>query len=1197
MDAVLIYNGFPVKLLTKHGAILSSFKFSNLGTVREFKKGSVEFEFYDRSNFDIEDQKYTKYCKQGYYIKEKFADYKQNKVDLQVLNNYYFDENDFLRADIGDIIEVKRLNPYPFNQYYNNIKYTFKLSSISPIYFKNINDFPIVNSDVNSEFYSIVENYHEELETKYTGLFYLKNLGDEINNWDSQLFPDENSVDNQIVENLALEGVISKKSYAKLMVFICWKINEVYNEVLSKIAITDLGLIQFIFKEFIVGNDTVSYTQLPECDKIVAEICHQWGVLKYNYPTEINDFSPVFDATNPQYSKYLSYYQSLVNFYETLRFKDENILFPQFIDGVQVTEQQDSDRRIQYLSEINESALALLPFSERIKLLEKYTTQSEIEEGDQRFVVRIISSFNNAQDVDSFLDYIAKIRNGISTNFEIIYHKLDDARLERYTYISWAVDYQTNKKFYIYLLYEMWKISKYNFEYVPLGATNVYEGTNLDGFFLDTSSDGGAKYMPKHDINGELFAGQETLMEFRTIPDNSAGSNYVYKSTEIKYEPLPEMYEELIFIDEVITTSITTINEYSQGPGVYTVKNSNRRLFGQYHLYQPIGIFGYQENLELSIPDTGSIPAFLFFYAEDFDQTRDLDAALNFGLEVLVDVALFFLFGGAGVINHLKYARHLSKLKYLKRTIDATSGLPVLELIGISTNEVLIVWRSTQYSLEVISVTAGILKALFDYQAQIEDDQAKADLFKNVSNVFMFMALGTGIGSGFARSKAIKIADDILDNTTPAILNSMDADVLAVLQKLRNRKLNSIVNFATDTLQNLTLENSNVIYNFFNNLPADNILKDLFYQDFKDLIKKSDFANFLNDTDILSRWQQMADLKIAERVNIDILSSFSKTNAIVRFYSNASLRNVLEKLTFEKRWRFLDKMGDISPTNYTKFTNDSELITKWYRFYDEGILRDDFLILNITKQLEFVDYFGNVNNYWFNRFKLQSYLFDKFNTATTNSRLLAQNNPELWIRINRYYSSPIGLGEQLSSSYLFNKYKTYLAESLVNTVEAKAQELFALYPNRSYRDKNFQLVSGMIDKETGEISELFTNFSINHFKGNNLYESYRLSLHPNIRSLVEELENVKSLYNVDNNLIIDNAGHYIGAHAEVRALDDLIRKRFGNDFIDESVFNNWLENSVLGYNRNIQVKINNTKVIMPRCCDCFYITDLLTFIK
>ena len=113
------------------------------------------------------------------------------------------------------------------------------------------------------------------------------------------------------------------------------------------------------------------------------------------------------------------------------------------------------------------------------------------------------------------------------------------------------------------------------------------------------------------------------------------------------------------------------------------------------------------------------------------------------------------------------------------------------------------------------------MKALFDYQAQIEDDQAKADLFKNVSNVFMFMALGTGIGSGFARSKAIKIADDILDNTTPAILNSMDADVLAVLQKLRNRKLNSIVNFATDTLQNLTLENSNVIYNFFNNLPAD----------------------------------------------------------------------------------------------------------------------------------------------------------------------------------------------------------------------------------------------------------------------------------------------------------------------------------------------------------------------------------------
>jgi hypothetical protein len=995
MDAVLIYNGFPVKLLTKNGAVLSSFKYNQNGTVTEFKKGTIEFEFYDKSNFNTEDKKLAKYCKEGYYIKQEFARYKEKKVDIQVLNrDYLFNINDFIRPNIGEIIEVKRLNPVPFNQYYNNTKYTFKLSSVSPIYFKNINDFPVINTDINSEFYSIVENDHVELEAKYTGLFYMKNLGNEINDWDSTLFPDENSFDNQVVENLALEGKISKKSYAKLMTFICWKINEVYTEVLPKIAINNLNMIESLFKDFIVGNDSTLYNGLPESDKIVAEICHQWGILKYNYPTDIADFSPVFDAENPEYAKYLSYYNSLVNFYEVLRFKEESTLFPQFIDGVQVSAEEDSTRRIQYLSEINASALALLPFSERIKLLEKYSIQPQIEEGDQRFVVRIISSFNNAQDANSFLDYIVKVRNGMSTNFEIIYHKLDDARLERYAIINWFVDRQTNRKFYIYLLYEMWKISKYNFQYVPLGATNVYEGTNLDGFFLDTSPNGGDKYMPKHNINGELFSGNETFMEFRTISDNT-GSDYVYKSTEIKYEPYPEMYKELIFIDEVKTSRTTTINIYSQGPG-YTVEFSNRRLFGQYHLYQPIAIFGYKENLELSIPDTDAIPAFLFFYAEDFDQTRDLDAALNFGLEVAVEVALFFLFGGAGVVRHLQYARHLSKLKYIRNTGTG------LELTGISANEAVIVWKATEASSEVISVTAGVMMSLFDYQAQIVNNQAKADLFKKVSNVFMFMALGTAIGSVLARRKATKIVDEITVDVSPnSLFDSLPQNVKEILIKIKDRKLNSISNFATDTLQNLNLNNSNLIHNFFNSLPADNILKDLFYHDFKDLIKNADFANFLNNNNILNRWQQMADLKIAERVNRDVLSSLSKTNAIVRYYSssNTFLRNTLERFTFEKRWGFLDKMGDISPTNYSKFTNDSELIQKWFKYYDEGILRDDFLRLGEDGMVKISERYGDITEIAFQalkddtKFKFKRLL--EFPDATHNITYFNKRRPEM----------------------------------------------------------------------------------------------------------------------------------------------------------------------------------------------------------
>ena len=104
-------------------------------------------------------------------------------------------------------------------------------------------------------------------------------------------------------------------------------------------------------------------------------------------------------------------------------------------------------------------------------------------------------------------------------------------------------------------------------------------------------------------------------------------------------------------------------------------------------------------------------------------------------------------------------------------------------------------------------------------------------------------------------------------------------------------------------------------------------------------------------------------------------------------------------------------------------------------------------------------------------------------------------------------------------------------------------------------------------------------------------------MHPNLRSIVTKLENTKSLYNVDSVEILEYAGKHIGAHAEVRALDNLIKKKFGNSVIDEIIFNDWLENNVLGYNRNIFVKPDNNNYIMHTCADCFYLTNLVTFIK
>lgn len=73
-----------------------------------------------------------------------------------------------------------------------------------------------------------------------------------------------------------------------------------------------------------------------------------------------------------------------------------------------------------------------------------------------------------------------------------------------------------------------------------------------------------------------------------------------------------------------------------------------------------------------------------------------------------------------------------------------------------------------------------------------------------------------------------------------------------------------------------------------------------------------------------------------------------------------------------------------------------------------------------------------------------------------------------------------------------------------------------------------------------------------------------------------------------------------GAHAEIRALDDLAKQRFPNYLTNpptDELFDSWLKNDVLGYNRNIRFGLDQEEVIMHTCADCFHILDLVTFIR
>ncbi|UZJ66357.1 hypothetical protein OKW96_10015 [Sphingobacterium sp. KU25419] len=88
---------------------------------------------------------------------------------------------------------------------------------------------------------------------------------------------------------------------------------------------------------------------------------------------------------------------------------------------------------------------------------------------------------------------------------------------------------------------------------------------------------------------------------------------------------------------------------------------------------------------------------------------------------------------------------------------------------------------------------------------------------------------------------------------------------------------------------------------------------------------------------------------------------------------------------------------------------------------------------------------------------------------------------------------------------------------------------------------------------------------------------YRNNLHPNVKKIIEQIENIKLDFNLDNKMNLEYTGHYIGAHAEVRALDDISKKKFGDVIVDEDIYYHWLESDVLGYNRNVTVKPDGTK--------------------
>lgn len=831
-DAVLTYNGFPVRLITDKYSVNNAF-YADTGFLVDFAitvdGATFEISYFNRSDFNKSDKGMP-----GYYIKESFYKYKNGKLTFIALTTenevgwgykHYLPTNTAFQnekwslkpAEEGDLVKVFRLNPVsPFTFHYLNKEYIFKVKFATgqdfPKAYQTVQDYPPVNNDPNSPDYSMVQDFPVDRMNEPTGLFYTINFGEYVTTW--------SNVNDNIKEVLS-----------RAVSLICWQISWMPDE-LSKLTVHTLAHIKDSYDRKYYQGDSTDYDELTLADRIVGDLLWQWGYY-YSNIGGVEKF-PLTPVLPTQYSEdYLNlinqYYNALINFYNGIYYKTVSELFPD--DSGDAEER--SDRRVAILIKILPGiAVHLLPIALRLEILDKIIEEKEVYEDDDKKineadVLKILNSFLGYEEANVLLDFLAVIKTGSRTRYEILYKLMDDNRLERYPFVSWFVDDANNRQFYNFLLYEKWKVSKYNTYYVPSGITPNENGLNPQAFFLSAE---GAKYY--YSLNSGSV---ETPPSLEYSFEKVSSSLYHQIFNEITFEAEKTLVQNLVIINQkVSTTYLNYLSTHGDS------KSTSVRKYGNFHIYQPVSLMGYEGNLDFAVPQYIPIPAFLLFYSTDYNKLKTYDAAFSYASEVGMEIALFFATGGIGAIRHLKH------LKYVNKIGAAYRGT-------LPTSEAVIVWRGAEAGTEILSVSAGVLYSTTGLIANSTSNPDTKELMERLGWFFLALSLVSAGGAIYGRQRAVRGSESVIEEidrlSNLGIPHGLSPEVTDVLYTIRNTALVSRTLFR-NRLVSLTaseLGEANHIADLYDNL--DDAVKTIFY---------SHFADKVEDTaSNLWFWQQM----------------------------------------------------------------------------------------------------------------------------------------------------------------------------------------------------------------------------------------------------------------------------------------------------------------------------------------------------
>jgi len=840
-------------------ATFTGLAFDIEGFILEFNYQSnpvFKYKYYQIGDFKEKDR-YLKDTLNGYFLEREYLNYiNDDESEIKAfLSKFRFIFNRF-SANVGDEVFVNRVDlGEPFSFYFNVVRYRFTIETtlnsgikkyLGKIFEANkLIGYEIAIPDIATS--SINPSAPKNLASRY---FFNNNYTRYLSIW-----TDDNT----------------KKNIKKITILISFRIAEIYNEIFPKLASYSLWASIDAIVNTISGNTN----SLSDFGKLLFELKKSWGY--YHDPNSgenyihKHEFEPIFQD-NSVYSDYEKYYNGLTDFYFTLyKIQDKLIDFSE-------------DLRLIYILEILPiSALATIPYLIIKGQLLAYYKLKELPQNSQRYLVHLIISMTQRSSLaNDFLTLLLQKENGSVTLFEVLYLLLDDGRLERYPIVNWFVNEQTNRKYFIYAIYEIWKISEFNFYFIPPGVTANEDGINPNSFFINE----GKKYYPKYDNLGKVIAGGNPVLEFSVTKTETPVNSYFYTaSKEISYKPKPGFEQEKITIIFVQTSTYSTYNPYGTGTNS---SSSIEKEYGKYHLYQPISLLGYKADLDLQIPNLIPIPAFLFYYAVEYDNLKDFDAAVVFSTEVTLELALFYFTGGISTLKHLRY------LKYVTEINNVRKGLVLPE-------RAVLFWRGLDSVGEVLSITSGILSSFFNYQEITSNDSRFTNLNRSLSYFFMAIALGSAGGSFYGRNRVTRAADDVLneieDFSQYGIPHDIPDDVMLIINQVKNLATVNKILFRNriTSLTQAELGEANHIADIYDNIFTE-LERDAFWRNFADKVDSSVVNNAfwkrLNQTEDgiqslrIQIWKNVTDDAFAKvlRKDLNYLNDF----VIFRFNNNGA---------------------------------------------------------------------------------------------------------------------------------------------------------------------------------------------------------------------------------------------------------------------------------------------------------------------